>query len=370
MKNRHSKHILASAILGASLALNACAEDVDFEDNFDDVDELEEHEAALVGDAYSQCDDILAQGLYNTFLQTRNETTAGVLTDWKCEEFKRSGKVDTEYWGYGYVDADASWERAEKTCSQKQHAYTASSFSTYALAQTADDGIVNAWRDCMRTHNKGFVCDIEAPVGAGKLIQFNIDWQTIAQDPKLTLAWPTLLNVTKLTTLPTRITTEGARGYDFNINNLNTTASIRVNAEGPAGAFTCNIVVHPKPAPLPKPTIVPINCRVESNNAGCSYTASCPSGKHIAGAKAACNLEYGEVTSSQVSNLSRDTLKVVRTSDNVAEGMCSLGGISFTSGERNIASLHGKKSVIAACKEHDKNGGDCHIRGELVCVAD
>lgn len=293
-----------------------------------------------------------------------------MLTDWKCDEFRRTGEVDTEYFGFGAVNAHASWELAKKTCESNQRPYTASSFSTHALAHTVDQGVVGARRDCMGTHNGGFVCHIEPPDGTSNIMQFNIDWQTIARVSQLALSWDTQVNVRPQRILPARITTEGARGYDFTVTNLKNTASVRLNAEGSAGAFACNIVVHAKPTPLPKPTLVPISCSVVSDNAGCSTTASCPAGKHIAGARAACNLEFGAVTSVQIGQLPRDRLRVVRASDVVADGRCSLGGVTISSGERSITSLHGRKSLTAACREHHKNHGESHIRGELVCVAD
>jgi hypothetical protein len=32
-----------------------------------------------------------------------------------------------------------------------------------------------------------------------------------------------------------------------------------------------------------------------------------------------------------------------------------------------ITGITGRSSVVVACREHDQNGGDCQIRGNLYC---
>jgi hypothetical protein len=112
---------------------------------------------------------------------------------------------------------------------------------------------------------------------------------------------------------------------------------------------------------------VPIDCNVSGNNDGCEKTVACPSGTKIRGAVAACNLEYGLVTDDQVSSVAQGYIKVVRASDHVDEGGCWVGGNRLDSGQEAIANVAALTAVTIGCQEHDKNGGDCDIRGFLYC---
>ncbi len=110
-----------------------------------------------------------------------------------------------------------------------------------------------------------------------------------------------------------------------------------------------------------------IECRVSTNNDGCQTTVACPQGTKIRSARAACNLEYGPVSDENVSSVEEGMLKVVRPSDHVDEGQCWIGTNQVTSGEVAVSEIAALPSVTVGCQEHDKNGGDCHIRGTLYC---
>lgn len=112
---------------------------------------------------------------------------------------------------------------------------------------------------------------------------------------------------------------------------------------------------------------VNFSCQVGGSNSGCTKKVGCPSGRHAAGAVAACNLEYGTVSAAQVNGTAGGTLAVVRSSDTVSDGRCFVGGSSAQSGTVTLGSLGGAPSVSVGCKEKDGNGGDCHIRGTLWC---
>jgi hypothetical protein len=112
---------------------------------------------------------------------------------------------------------------------------------------------------------------------------------------------------------------------------------------------------------------VTIDCSVSSNNDGCQTTVACPAGTKIWTAKAACNLEYGSVSDEAVASVVPGYVKVVRSSDHVEEAQCWVGGTQIGSGEVVIAKIGGLTSLSVGCQEHDKNGGDCHIRGVLYC---
>jgi hypothetical protein len=112
---------------------------------------------------------------------------------------------------------------------------------------------------------------------------------------------------------------------------------------------------------------VTFDCQVSGDNNGCNRIVSCPSGRRIVGAVAACNLEYGSVTDSDLSAVAVGFIQVLRASDNVSNGRCYLGGTSLHSGQEEIQYVQGHSAVSMGCDEHDINGGDCHIQAALYC---
>jgi hypothetical protein len=112
---------------------------------------------------------------------------------------------------------------------------------------------------------------------------------------------------------------------------------------------------------------VGFSCQVSGNNRGCEKVVACPSGQKLVGAKAACNLEAGTVSRESISGLSPNLVKVLRASDNRSAGSCYVGFNKLQSGQKEITSIKGFPSVGVGCQEHDKNGGDCHIKGVLYC---
>ena len=112
---------------------------------------------------------------------------------------------------------------------------------------------------------------------------------------------------------------------------------------------------------------VGFSCQVSGNNKGCQKVAACPSGKKLIGAKAACNLEFGTVSSNAVQSVTPNLIKVLKASDKVSSGSCNVGFNKLQKGKKEITSIKGFPSVAVGCKEHDKNGGDCHIKGVLYC---
>jgi hypothetical protein len=112
---------------------------------------------------------------------------------------------------------------------------------------------------------------------------------------------------------------------------------------------------------------VTTECHAQSNNDGCETWVACPPGTTIRTARAACNLEYGPVTDEQLSSVEQGHVEVVRRSDHVDEGSCWLGTAQVGSGRVTVANIVGLTGVTVGCQEHDKNGGDCQIRGSLHC---
>jgi len=118
---------------------------------------------------------------------------------------------------------------------------------------------------------------------------------------------------------------------------------------------------------------VNFDCQVTGNNNGCRRSAYCPAGKKLVSIKAACNLEYGAVIYDSLSSQTQNTLKVLRTSDRVSDGQCSITVAGSTtqmaSGSTSLAPLLGEASALSAfCREQDRNGGDCHIKGQATCL--
>lgn len=117
----------------------------------------------------------------------------------------------------------------------------------------------------------------------------------------------------------------------------------------------------------PMPHEVAIECGVRGSNDGCANTVSCPSGTTIRSARAACNLEHGPVADEQLAGVEPGYVEVVRRSDHVEEGRCWVGGNLVERGRVALADVVGQKGVSVGCQEHDRNGGDCQIRGSLSC---
>ena len=124
--------------------------------------------------------------------------------------------------------------------------------------------------------------------------------------------------------------------------------------------------------PLPGTTTcnvrkVDFECQVSGNNQGCQRAAACPDGTRVIGAVAACNLEYGGITPEALATVRAGTIKVLEASDSVSDGTCFVGPTRVRRDEQLIQDMAGPNSVSFGCREHDRNGGDCQIRGILYC---
>lgn len=136
--------------------------------------------------------------------------------------------------------------------------------------------------------------------------------------------------------------------------------------------YSCddNKLIHQGPLAL---TNVNFDCQVSGNNNGCNRLVSCPAGKQLVGIKAACNLEFGNVSASYLSSLGFDNLGVEKSSDDKSDGRCSISANASTktisSGKISVSSLLGlTQDALVSCKEHDENGGDCQIKGTALCL--
>jgi hypothetical protein len=115
------------------------------------------------------------------------------------------------------------------------------------------------------------------------------------------------------------------------------------------------------------PAPVEFDCQVSGDNDGCEKKVRCPGSSRIKRVRAACNLEWGTVSDAQLAAVPDNRIRVVRPSDHVSEGSCWIGPNVLGSGELAATGVRGKRSVRVGCQEHDRNGGDCQIRGVLFC---
>ena len=118
---------------------------------------------------------------------------------------------------------------------------------------------------------------------------------------------------------------------------------------------------------IKRPDSSDFSYQVSGNNKGCQKVVACPSGKKLLGAKAACNLEFGTVPSNALQAILPNMLQVVLASDTVSTGSCHVGGNKLKQGQKEIIINASSPIVAVGCKEHDNNGGDCHIKGHLYC---
>ena len=109
------------------------------------------------------------------------------------------------------------------------------------------------------------------------------------------------------------------------------------------------------------------DCSVTGNNDGCRKQPACLGERLIVASRAACDLEGGLVSQSQLQAVPGNTIKVIRQSDNVSDGRCWMAGTSVRSGMAKIVGATGRRTIEIGCNERDSNGGDCQIRGILYC---
>jgi hypothetical protein len=112
--------------------------------------------------------------------------------------------------------------------------------------------------------------------------------------------------------------------------------------------------------------VVNFECSAERSNKGCSKTVKCPDGMKIKSARVICNLEFGKLTDDQLKKAPWNMMNV-SVKSNEFQGECRLNGLAERSSARSLAPLRGQANVEYGCKEEDKNGGDCHILGQLAC---
>jgi hypothetical protein len=118
-----------------------------------------------------------------------------------------------------------------------------------------------------------------------------------------------------------------------------------------------------------EPSRVPFRCARSGSNAGCSRAVSCPAGKKLIAIRAACGLESASIAAGAVSATPWDVLRVVRRSDRTSDGACAVAGKRISEGEAALPPQLGEAAGFDIfCAERDKNGGDCVVQGEALCL--
>jgi hypothetical protein len=116
--------------------------------------------------------------------------------------------------------------------------------------------------------------------------------------------------------------------------------------------------------PAAQEVVVPFSCARGGSNEGCRVEASCPSRTTAHTIRLTCNLETERLLPLPPQGM----LRVGRQSDHISSGICRLdpnvSRVRF--GSQRVRA--GGTTMIASCREHDRNGGDCSVNGELRCA--
>jgi parallel beta-helix repeat protein len=139
------------------------------------------------------------------------------------------------------------------------------------------------------------------------------------------------------------------------------------------GTLTCKQVTCRDSTPVTHSCDVPtgagldFGCSITQNDAGCTGVAQCPAGQHLVAIKAACNLELGTVSSTQLDDVAIGQISVVRNSDIPSDGHCAVLTADISTGATAVPVPTELTSVAFSCREHDSTGGDCQIVGKYYC---
>lgn len=115
--------------------------------------------------------------------------------------------------------------------------------------------------------------------------------------------------------------------------------------------------------------ILQSECKITGNSQGCTANFVCPQNQEITAVKVGCNLEWGSVTDSQMNSVRWGKMNILRETDNrINDSFCRIDtDREKRGGSHSITTPIGKTAVSMSCKEHDKNGGDCHIKAQFIC---
>lgn len=131
--------------------------------------------------------------------------------------------------------------------------------------------------------------------------------------------------------------------------------------------YTCNDGELTRTTQNSKVTRLVFDCQVSGTNNGCTKNIGCPTGQKIIGIRAAANLEKGTITEAVLGNVPTNSIRIITSSDHISDGTAFIGNNVLRSGSKIITGVDGLNQISIGCKEHDSNGGDCHIKVVLYC---
>lgn len=241
--------IVASLLL---MPLHGCFAEAATEKAFD----VESAGFALAADPYSQCSDILAEGLVAEARIDLDQELAGILLDWYCmnrasgESSSGNGALSLEIedvLDIGISGGGASSELDLRAyCEATQDPFEASSFTFSAMSKVADSNIVNAWKECMTAENQGLLC-MPQP-GSPGTVRFEYAWDSDYGPGSLDLQWRLdNANISGSGGLP-KVAYTGSEVVYFTVNNDARPAHITLKGVGErvgAGPFMthCDIQI-------------------------------------------------------------------------------------------------------------------------------
>lgn len=114
---------------------------------------------------YEWCNDILAHGITNDSYYQNSEEVHQIMEDWLCWSASGKAEVNVELQlgvldyliGGGGGDVK-KW--AEEHCSESYDSYDIQSISI-AMSQYVDDGVLEAWTQCVTANPDGLLCYVE-----------------------------------------------------------------------------------------------------------------------------------------------------------------------------------------------------------------
>ncbi len=126
--------------------------------------------------------------------------------------------------------------------------------------------------------------------------------------------------------------------------------------------------------------IVQGTCTAENDNNGCTVTVSCTSRDIAIASRSSWDLESsGGPTYAEAQALQWNQYQLSKTDSDTPSAGMTIGGLSFdpyaSSGTKSVIGDYGSgkpfggRSVTFRCYESDSNGGDCHIKAEVLCMA-
>ncbi|MBN4077285.1 hypothetical protein JYT19_00070 [Sulfobacillus acidophilus] len=209
----------------------------------------------LVASPYDHCGQILANGIYDTYMTTKDSYEETLLKNWACSSdsssetniFSLNLIVSGIGGGVAYENSQA-WK--QDNCASDETQYKTGDYS-HNLIQEVNPGIVEAWKECVSEKNKGLICYAEE---SDSSISFKIDWNPPPGMPRNLNAQIGLRNLNSLIELPTNLL-PGEDTLDLVIDDPGQEAKVILRASnGETFRTSCSYLLLPPPEAAGPPT--------------------------------------------------------------------------------------------------------------------